>query len=295
MASAQPPRPQPPRPHAPAPTTAAGIAGLAALRADPAGAALFFDYDGVLAPIVSDPDRAVPHPDAVGLLRRLAARVGGLGIITGRPVDVVRRLSGLDTVGGSAGLADLRIAGHYGLERWDAATGEVTAPPPHPGVDRVRAELPDLLERLDAPEGTTVEDKGRSLAVHVRRTPDPARATAVLLPSLRELAAATGLALEPGRMVAELRPPDIDKGAALRELAAELGAHAVLYAGDDLGDLPAYDAVEDLRAGGTPGLLLCSGSTEVRALTDRADVVVDGPAGVLAFLRELADDWDTRG
>jgi trehalose 6-phosphate phosphatase len=62
----------------------------------------------------------------------------------------------------------------------------------------------------------------------------------------------------------------------------------VLYAGDDLGDLPAFAAVEGLRAQGVPGLLVCSGSEEVAELAKRADVVVDGPAGVVRLLRALA-------
>ena len=47
------------------------------------------------------------------------------------------------------------------------------------------------------------------------------------------------LALEPGRQVIELRAPGIDKGDALRSLAPEAGARPILFAGDDLGELPA--------------------------------------------------------
>lgn len=89
-------------------------------------------------------------------------------------------------------------------------------------------------------------------------------------------------------MVLELRPPGMDKGVALLEHVRETGAGAVLYAGDDLGDLPAFAAVEKLRADGVPGLLVCSGSAEVGALAERADLVVDGPAGVVELLRALA-------
>jgi trehalose 6-phosphate phosphatase len=61
-----------------------------------------------------------------------------------------------------------------------------------------------------------------------------------------------------------------------------------MYAGDDLGDLPAFAAVDKLRSDGVPGLLVCSGSTEVTELAERADLVVDGPAGVVRLLRGLA-------
>jgi trehalose 6-phosphate phosphatase len=62
----------------------------------------------------------------------------------------------------------------------------------------------------------------------------------------------------------------------------------VLFAGDDLGDLPAYDAVDALRRGGVPGVLVCSASDEGPvALRERADLVVDGPPGVVALLTTL--------
>jgi trehalose 6-phosphate phosphatase len=80
----------------------------------------------------------------------------------------------------------------------------------------------------------------------------------------------------------------MDKGVALLEYVRGVSASAVLYAGDDLGDLPAFDAVDELRTEGVPGLLVCSGNNEVTRLRDRADLVVDGPPGVVALLRGLA-------
>jgi len=61
----------------------------------------------------------------------------------------------------------------------------------------------------------------------------------------------------------------------------------VLYAGDDLGDIPAFAAVAELRADGIPGLAVCSGSAEATGLAGHADLLVDGPAGVMALLGEL--------
>lgn len=90
-------------------------------------------------------------------------------------------------------------------------------------------------------------------------------------------------------MVLELRPPGVDKGVALTAYLRETGAGSVLYAGDDLGDLPAYDAVDELRAHGVPGLLVCSGGDEVPELAARADLVVPGPGAVTGLLAALAD------
>jgi len=255
-----------------APGTPAGREGLAALRADPGRAVVALDYDGTLAPVVARPEDAVPARGAVGALTGLSGRVGTLALVTGRPADAVVELGGLSAVPG------LVVLGQYGAQRWD---GALRSAPPAPGLEEVRRALPALLG--DA----RLEDKGLSLVVHVRGLPDPAGELARLTPQLARLAAAHGLQVHPGRLVLEVRPPGYDKRAALLSLCGP-SPSAVLFAGDDAGDLPAFDAVDALRARGAPGLLVCSASQEgPEELRARADVVVDGPAGVVALLDEL--------
>ncbi|MFG2354310.1 trehalose-phosphatase [Streptomyces sp. NPDC048521] len=273
----------------PTPATQAGRDGLAALLARPRTALIGLDFDGTLAPIVADPEQARAHPEAVPALAALAPKVTSVAVITGRPAGVAVRYGGF---AGVPGLEHLTVLGHYGAERWDAATGTVTAPAPHPGVAAVRAELPGLLDRVGAWQGTWIEEKGRAVAVHTRRAEDPQAAFEALREPLTDLATRHGLIVEPGRMVLELRPPGMDKGVALGEYVRTVGAESVLYAGDDLGDLPAFAAVDKLRSDGVPGLLVCSGSTEVTELAERADLVVDGPAGVVDLLRRLAAQLD---
>lgn len=257
------------------PATDAGRAGLAALRASPARALVAVDYDGTLAPVVDRPEDAVPADGAVAALIDLAGRVGRVALVTGRPAADVVALGGLDGVPG------LVVLGQYGAQRWEA--GRLTTPNELPGVAHLRAQLPDVV----GPEGAHVEDKGLSLVVHTRRAPDPAGALARLAPRLRALAAEHGLEAHDGRLVVELRPPGHDKAGALLELC-DPRPSAVLFAGDDVGDLAAFDAVEQLRAEAVPGLLVCSASDEgPSALRERADLVVDGPAGVIALLRAL--------
>jgi trehalose 6-phosphate phosphatase len=205
-------------------------------------------------------------------------------VITGRPAGVAVRHGGF---AGVPGLEHLVVLGHYGAERWEAVSGTVSAPPPHPGVAAVRAELPGFLDRIGAWRGTWIEEKGRAVAVHTRRADDPQAAFEAREP-LSDLATRHGLIVEPGRLVLELRPPGMDKGVALLEYVRDIGAESVVYAGDDLGDLPAYAAVDKLRSDGVPGLLVCSGSSEVTELAERADLVVDGPEGVVRLLKSLA-------
>jgi trehalose 6-phosphate phosphatase len=251
-----------------------------------------FDYDGTLAPIVDDPAQARPHPSVVSALVRLAARIGAVAVVTGRPAQVAVDLAGFADV---EGLDSLVVVGHYGLERWDAASGQLTVSEPSPGLEDVREELPRLLAELGLAEAD-VEDKGLSVAVHVRRAGDPRAAYSHMRQPLVDLAERHGLAAEPGRMVIELRPPGMDKGRALRSLVEEHAAGSVMFTGDDLGDLAAYDEVDRLREQGIPGVLVCSGSEEVTELASRADIVVDGPAGVAELVdnlvRVLSSDGD---
>ena len=269
----------PPSGSLPEPGTAAGRAGLAALLADTGHALVALDFDGTLSPIVADPDAARAHPDVPPVLERLASLGVRVAVVTGRPAALAVEYGRLGSVRG------LVVLGHYGLERWEG--GRVTSPADASGVAAARVALPGLLAGLRAPEGTWVEDKGLAVAVHTRRAADPAGALDLLREPLQALAAETGLVVEPGRLVLELRPPGADKGAAVRSLVESAPTSAVVFVGDDLGDLPAFEEVARLRAEGLPGLLVCSGSTEVTAVAERADLVVDGPEGVAALLGAL--------
>lgn len=264
------------------PTTAAGREGLAAVLAEPARAVVAIDFDGTLAPIVERPEDARPAAGAVEALRALAARVGCCAVVSGRAAADAVRLGGLD------GIPRLTVRGHYGLEHW--TDGRLDSPPQSDAVEAARARLPELLR--DAPAGVHVEDKHHSLVVHTRPAAQPAAALAALEPVLAGLAAELGLEVVPGRMVLELRPPGVDKGSALRSIVAERDARAVVYVGDDLGDLPAFAVVEELREHGAAGLTVASVDPALddapRELAERADLVVAGPVGVVELLTSLA-------
>jgi trehalose 6-phosphate phosphatase len=151
------------------------------------------------------------------------------------------------------------------------------------------SELPELLRREGLADAH-IESKGLAVAVHTRRLEDPIGAQERLTPVLERAAARHGLVTEPGRMVVEIRASGMDKGNAVRTLQKELRADALMFVGDDLGDVKAFDAVADLRRGGMVGFLVCSGSDEQQALVDRADLVVDGPDGVMDLLHTFASD-----
>lgn len=270
--------------------TAAGREGWEAIVKDPAGAVIASDFDGTLSPLVEDPAMSRAADGALDALARLARSVGQVAIVTGRPALVATELSG---VTGHPGLGRLVVLGHYGLERWEASTGAVTSDPVPPGVAVAREKLPLLLQEAGLPDAF-VEDKGSSLAVHTRRLPEPLPALEVLRAPLTELAESVDLRLEPGNLVLELRPPGIDKGVAMRRLIESTGARSVLYCGDDLGDLAAFRALDELRSNGLYAVLVAARSSGATELTDAADIVVDDPAGVVTVLTALSDAIATR-
>jgi trehalose 6-phosphate phosphatase len=255
-----------------------------AVVADPAGTLLALDFDGTLAHIVDDPTQAFAHPDSVAALARLGTVLGQIAIITGRPVRQALALGGFE---GRPGLERLLIHGQYGAERWSAADGAVT----EPERPAVIAELADMLPGWLAERGAhdvRLEDKGLAIAIHTRGI-DRGVLDELAAP-VAALAADLDLAVEPGRQVIELRGSGHDKGDSLLELAETVGVRQVVFGGDDLGDLPAFDAVDTLRSRGVAGLLICSASEEQDALVARADVVLDGPDAVAAWLTALADE-----
>jgi trehalose 6-phosphate phosphatase len=248
------------------------------------------DFDGTLSPIVEDPAAAVIHPDGPDALVGLAARVRAVAVVTGRPAHQVVALGRLDAVADALPPgARLLVRGQYGNEQWDSddrtfVTHEVPA-----GLAAFQAELPKLLAAEDAADAY-VEEKGLAVAVHTRRLPDPAAAFARLEPELADAAERHGLALEPGRLVLEVRAPGMHKGHALRQVVSDTDAGGVVFVGDDLGDLEAFEAARSMRSQGLPVLLVCSGSVEEQALADIAGVVVPGPDGVMGLLRQLSSD-----
>ncbi|MEH3032572.1 MAG: trehalose-phosphatase [Aeromicrobium erythreum] len=255
-----------------------------AVLADPAGTLLALDFDGTLAHVVEDPTRAYAHPGSVTALERLAPRLGALAIVTGRPVRQALELGGFRD---RPAFDHLLVRGQYGAERWDAATGRLEEPQRPAGVEDLARRLPGWLAEHEASH-VRLEDKGLAIALHTRGI-DPDLLDRLDGP-LRELATQVGLVVEPGRQVVELRAPGTDKGVAIRALVDELRPAHVVFAGDDLGDLPAFEALTDLRAEGrVTATLVCSASGEQDALVALADLVLDGPDAVAAWLTGLAD------
>jgi len=234
---------------------------------DPGHSALCLDFDGTLAAIVPDPAGARPWPGVTALLGRLAARFALVAVISGRPVEFLH-----EALGSPDGVT---LIGLYGLGQigpdarsWEPLIAEV--------AQRARAE---------APAGVHIEPKGLTVTLHWRNAPDSGGWVRAFAASE---ALAHGLRTREGRMSLELVPPlDVDKGTVVRSLVG--GMRAVAVFGDDLGDLPAFEAVADL---GATGVAMARVAVVDAESDDRvaacADLVVDGPAGAVTLLEQLA-------
>ena len=209
-------------------------ADLPAPPADlPRGCALFLDLDGTLAAIRSTPGEVGPEPRRQALLAQLSRTLDGrVAVVSGRELkDLDRILSGDVTP----------IAAVHGLVRRDAG-GAVFAFPPHADIERARDTLRDLA-RCD--RDLLFEDKGLSVALHYRNAPGAADA---VIEAAERLSRATGLVLQLGDMVAELRTPGQDKGQSVAAFLREApfrGATPV-FVGDDLTDEDGFAAAAQL-------------------------------------------------
>ena len=237
---------------------------------------MFVDFDGTLAPIVDDPAAARPHDLAVAVLRDLARRWAVVAVVSGRPAAfLAEHLRGADGA---------HLHGLYGLE-WAAPGSDRVET--RPGAEQWRAPVAAAAAEAEEVLGrSAVERKGLTVTLHFRS--DPARAAAVAALT-GELAGRHGLVAHDGKMSTELRPPvKVDQGTVLRELSS--GLSAVAFSGDDLGDVPAFGVLNDLRSEGVATLSVASGGAETPAVVLRAaDVTVDGPDGIVEVLRQLAE------
>lgn len=240
------------------------------------GALIATDFDGTLAPLVLDPADSRPAPGAIAALIGLAGRGAQVAVVTGRDAQTVVRLGGL------AAVPRLVVAGLYGLETW--AGGRLTSPGTPPAITTLRERLPITLAAAGVDPAIWIEDKRLSLVVHSRRAADPEQALAQVHGAVAELADDLELELHPGSGVLELRLPGFDKARVIAQLVAAHDPTAVLYLGDDLGDLPAFAEMRRLRATGTPAWGVAVVSSGVPEVAEAADVLLpDARAAVDLF------------
>lgn len=222
---------------------------------------LAFDFDGTLAPIVTQPDAAKMR-DATRKLMIAVAELYPCAVISGRSVDdVAARMQGVPL---------RHIIGNHGME---------------PGSDLARYErvvrslLPAFEPLLEQDRGLELEDKRYSLALHYRKSRAKRAARAHLLRAIASLD--VPVRVVPGKQVFNVLPEGAPhKGTALVALRAKAQADTAVFVGDDVTD-------EDVFVLDQPGRLL-----SVRVGMKRssaAQYYVDGQREVDSLLRKLVE------
>ncbi len=231
---------------------------LEQLKRSPEATGIFLDFDGVLAPIVDDPQEAAIPVATLDEIRRLARCYELVAIVSGRDGTDVRRRVGLERV---------VYVGSHGLE---------LNPEAEAWARRLRAFA------ADAP--WPVEDKRLTLAFHYRQAEDE-QAALRELEAIADRAREEGFVARFGRKVLEVLPPlAADKGTAVSGLVAKHALRQALVAGDDTTDLDAFRAVDSLEV----AVRVAVTSPESPSLLrDYAEIVVESTSEFLELLRRL--------
>jgi trehalose 6-phosphate phosphatase len=241
--------------------------GLPDLEALPPGEVLIVtDYDGTIAPIVADPRRAVPVPEAIEHLGALVALTRGVAVLSGRTDESLRAFL---PVPGAV------LIGENGIE--------ALTPAEDARLRHLNARARAVVARWP---GVVIEAKPASLSVHFRSRPEIA---AELEEALAKLIAGSGLMMVANRMVFDIQSRRGSKVRTMRRLIREMRPAAVLYAGDSRDDAHVHRCLRTARIE-----RLCIGirSTEMpdRIFKD-ADLILDGPEEMVSLLGGLASHW----
>lgn len=236
---------------------------------------LLSDYDGTLSPIAASPELAVlPPRTRQALLAVSRSDRFTLGIVSGRGLSDVREM---------VGIPGLVYAGNHGLEI-EGPGGTFVHPEAQEIKPHLNLVLRALQERLSGLQGVYVEDKGLTLSVHYRLTPEELRPR-VMAGFDEVMGQASGgerIRITRGKETLEVRPRvDWHKGRAIGRIAQGCAPGTLaIYIGDDLTDEDGFEAVHDLN-----GITVFVGPARQPT---KALYRVDSPAEVAATLELLA-------
>ncbi|MFD4368933.1 trehalose-phosphatase [Rhodococcus sp. NPDC058521] len=229
------------------------------------------DYDGTMAPIVSDPEKAFPLAESVLALRALAGlSATTAAVISGRALKDLAALSRLPS--------EVHLVGSHGSE-FDIGFVHAIDADAKTLLADITEELRGLATRF---AGTSVEIKPASVAFHVRNA--KADEAAKALDAVRAGAATwQGVDVTEGKSVIELAVVVTDKGHALDIIRHQEAATAAVFIGDDVTDEKAFRRLQ----GPDIGIKVGPGDSEAEYRVATTEDV----AAALAFLLEERRTW----
>ena len=241
--------------------------------------ALLCDVDGTLSPLAPAPDLARVTPRNRELLAELSTSIL-VAVISGRDLPDLRRL---------VGLPQIVYVGLHGLA-WRIAGSDEITPEAQSYREYTRAAADELAYLTRIP-GVVLERKSVGLALHYRNATSRSARTQILR-AIASSAAAGRFAVHEGIRLVELRPPiGITKGVAVRGFVDRFGLRGLLYLGDDITDIDAFEEVRSLRERATlAGYSLAVVHEEApAAAAAAADFTIAGVEGVEWLLGDIAE------
>ncbi len=225
------------------------------------------DYDGTIAPIVDEPQLALPIRESIIALRSLSALPDThVAVISGRSLRDLAALSRLPP--------EVHLVGSHGSEFDPDFAGTLTA-----HEHGLAHQILDHLLRLAARfPGSNVEQKPAGAAFHYRAL-DTANGETAAAAVLEGPGSWPGVHVKRGKMVLDLSVIATDKGSALERLRHLVQASAAVFVGDDLTDEDAFATL----AGPDLGVKVGQGRT-------RAAARLTSPSDVSVFLARLFEE-----
>jgi trehalose 6-phosphate phosphatase len=242
--------------------------------------------DGTIASVADDAEGNPPSPRCRDLLRDLSKVADVVAVLSARPVSQLHEL--ID-------LPDVMYLGNRGLEMWTGGRVDYA-----PEVESYRPALESAMSTLYSliDSSVQIEDTGAALLLYLDEMTDQA-ALERLRADVTGIAESKGLRLYEGAHLLEVRPPMVlDKGRAVERLVGNHDLEAVLYIGNDLSDVHAFETVQMMRNQGT-----CYGTAVgvqgewTSSKVSKADLLVQGIPGVealLAWLLSARQGWLTQ-
>ena len=232
------------------------------------------DFDGTLAPINDEPGKAKALPESRAAALRLAAlRDTRVALVSGRSLESLEEVSEAPD--------DMLLVGSHGVElRLDSPDDVFTLDE----EEQARLGLlGDVLDQVaDNLDEVWLEKKPAGFALHTRMATDHNSRIAHLVALSEARAEVDDVTVRKGKDVLEFSVRNATKGDAVEHLRRYTSSTAVFYAGDDVTDEDAFEALgaDDL------GVKIGGGATA-------ADHRVGDPADVAAVLILLADLRET--
>ncbi len=243
---------------------------------------LITDVDGTISKIAPTPQRASISPLCRQYLLKLSGQLDLVAAISGRPLNQVRKMVGVDS---------MVYIGNHGLERW--REGRIESKDSildYSGIIKsVIKELTPLISR----EGISIEDKGITATIHYRLSPEPELAERKILNTLNGSTQTKSLRITSGKMSFNLLPPiEADKGTATMDLIKEYNLKGGIYLGDDYTDIDAFRAIHTAcHERDFQGLAIgIIGSETPENLETEADFTLNGVGDVELLLKWMTNN-----